>query len=185
MRDVAPMNAIAIIHQSALSLPKKERAGLHTEPWRLRNWNDHPLDPGWEEGRYCRCHRAFRNASTRQAGEFVVDCVRDEETNKSGYAIRSYFQISEIEACRETTGKDLRFASYYFCDGKPSRLRRAIRPRGLRLTPSEWHRLKANPSYKEYGCSTSTRPHSVDKADWKLSVSKRRGRRAGCPHWCP
>ncbi len=68
------VRTVAVVHQSGQDLSRAARRHLLTlEPWRLKNWEAHPLDPGWEDGVYCRYHKPFRNAASRSVGEIVVD----------------------------------------------------------------------------------------------------------------
>lgn len=170
------MRAIAVIHQSALKLPAKKRKEVKTEPlWLVKNWAEHPIDPGWDDGLYCICHADFRNASTRQKGEIVVDCVNDGNASSEGYVVRSYFKITDIQPCKLKRGKDLLFTSYYFCDGEPFRLKRKkIGRYGVYLSPHEWQKLKSNSSYNEYVCSSTVHPHSIRKEDWIKMIEEKK-----------
>src|SRR3989442_10934304 len=108
------MHAIAVVHQSGLNLPAAERRRVHTaDLWRVKNRVQHPRDPGWDDGRYCKCHWQFRNAAARMTGEVVVDCVNDRKGK--GYAVRSFFTVSKIAPC--VHGKTLMFT-----DRKSTRL---------------------------------------------------------------
>jgi len=170
------MRAIAVIHQSARNLPAKKRRDVKTEPiWLVKNWAEHPIDPGWDDGSYCICHTDFRNASTRQKGEIVLDRVNDGKASSKGYVVRSYFMINNIQPCKLKKGKDLLFTSYYFCDDQPFRLKRKIGPSGVYLRPQEWQKLKSSSSYKEYVCSSTVHPSSINKSDWiKMIEEKKR-----------
>ena len=177
----AKSKAIAVVHQSGLNLSAPERARLRTrDAWRVKNWEKHPADPGWHSGRYCLCYKKFRNATTRQAGDIVVDCVNDK--SPAGYAVRSYFRIFKVKPCQLEKGNDLTFRQYYFCDGEPYRLRIKIGPSGTRLRDKDLEALCAHPSYTRYAVSPTRGPKSVANADWRLMVRKARVKRR---HLCP
>ena len=165
----------ALVHQSALNLPLREREQVQSEHlWKVKNWEDHPLDPGWDDGRYCVCHPGFRNASTRYKGEIVIDCVNDGNLRSKGYAVRSYFRIIDIQLCRLGKGHDLIFASYHFCIDEEFRLRRKqIGPLGTRVDSSEWKELESHLSYKEYRCSPMIHPSCLAKHDWIRMIEEK------------
>ena len=167
------MHAIAVVHQSGLNLPAAERRRVHTaDLWRVKNWVQHPRDPGWDDGRYCKCHWQFRNAAARMTGEVVVDCVNDRKGK--GYAVRSFFTVSKIAPC--VHGKTLMFTDYYFCDREPYRLRRKIGPLGRRLTDAELDALRRHASYRRYQASTSNGPKSIAREDWSAMARAKRHR---------
>jgi hypothetical protein len=87
------MRALALVHQSALDMPREYKDTVRTaELWRVKNWRDgrkgHPMDPGWDDGVYCICHKKFRTVK-RECGEMVVDCVNDGQAAGEGYVVRS------------------------------------------------------------------------------------------------
>lgn len=173
------MKVIAVVHQSGLKLPKAQRDASQTaDLWRIKNWADHPLDPGWDDGRYCLCHPAFRNSRVREEGEVVIDCVNDGMATKHGYIVRSCFVIVRIESpCPfEPLGQDLRFDSYLFSDGSPLRLRLdRIGPRGVRLDPAIVDALRSSPTYNEYSVSLESSPRSIARRDW-LTMTKEKAK---------
>jgi hypothetical protein len=172
-------DAIALVHQSGLQLPRTIRDTLRTpEKWRVRNWRHHPYDPGWEEGRYCMCHPQFRTASTRHEGEIVVDCVNAGNVPELGYLVRSYFVIKAIEPCRfsRTGGRDLLFTSYHFCDLDPAfYLRIGTGPLGTKLSETQLEELSNHASYREYSAS-SVHPTSIDPQDWTRMLLARKNK---------
>lgn len=167
--------AIALIHQSGRNLPKRERDALEpAQLWRVKNWIKHPFDPGWDDGLYCKCHIAFRNAKRRQKGEIVVDCVNDGNLSK-GYPVRSYFEISQVANNGSDTGGRLTFLEYCFADGEPYRFRRKIGPRGTRLTQKELVELKGHP-YQTYKVSPSNGPASISTYNWNKMLNHKKRR---------
>ncbi len=174
-RSGAELIPIALVHQSAMNLPAGKREQVKSRClWRVKNWEGHPIDPGWDDGRYCVCHQKFRNAQTRQRGEIIVDCVNDGNLRSKGYVVRSYFKIIDIQPCRLGKGRDLIFASYHFCDKKEFRLHRnGLGPLGTRLSLVEWRRLESDPSYNEYRCSPTMHPCSVAKSDWIRMIEEK------------
>lgn len=169
------MRPIAVTHQSARNLPATKRREVKTKPlWLVKNWADHPIDPGWDDGIYCICHTKFRNASSRQKGEIVLDCVNDGKASSKGYIVRSYFKITDFQPCKLQKGRDLLFTSYYFCDGQPFRLKRKIGPSGVYLNAHEWQKLKSSSSYKEYLCSSMVHPSSINKSDWIKMIEEKK-----------
>ena len=171
--------AIAVLHQSGRDLRVAERKKVRTkELWRVKNWIDHPRDPGWDDGRYCDCHPGLRNSRKRGKGETVADCVNDG--TRKGYVVRSYFMIEALEPCRLPGGKgqDLLFTCYYFCDGtSPYRLNRRIHRRwGYYLTEKEFAELKQHPSYRRYQVLVGMGPKSIDEEDWLKMVTAKPSR---------
>lgn len=41
--------------------------------WRLRNMTKHPIDPNWETGTYCKCHKDLRQ--NMKNGKWIIDAV--------------------------------------------------------------------------------------------------------------
>ena len=182
------MGARALIHQSALDMPRQYRDAVKTcELWRVKNWRDgrmgHPIDPGWDDGVYCVCHDRFRTVK-RERGEMVVDCVNDGRAEKEGYIVRSYFMIDDWGVCRlsETASKDLFFSEYYFCDGRePIRLPRPILPTnqwqyyiGIPLSEVQIYDLKNSPAYAKYSVSETKGPAAIDEEDWRTMWEAKR-----------
>ncbi len=169
-------------------MPRIYRQQCRTpELWRVKNWREgrlgHPIDPGWDDGVYCVCHREFRTQE-RERGEVVVDCVDDGLAAEEGYIARSYFVISDWDICRfsEKGRKDLFFSDYYFCDGPvPVRVPRPTLPkyqrqyyRGIPLSEEKVHHLLNSPSYVMYSVSGARGPASVHAQDWRKMLDAKR-----------
>lgn len=165
------------MHQSGLKVPKTLMTKILTpDKWRVRNWKNHPIDPGWEDGRYCICHPRFRSSHTRYEGELVVDVVNDGNINTLGYLVRSYFQIRAIEQCKlsKTGEKDLLFDEYYFCDRNPGLyLEIHTAPLGTTLSQSQLDQLLTHKSYQKYYVSDHSRPVSIAAHDWDRMTQSR------------
>jgi hypothetical protein len=163
--------AIAVVHQSGEDLLHFDKIKVHTLGfWRIKNWKRNPVDPGWEDGRYCWCHPYFRNAKSREVGEVVVDCVKGWHGGE-GYIVRSFFQIEKVERCQFGLGKDLLFSSYFFCDGEtPFRFRRWVGPKGTYLTNTELYSLETHTGYHSYQVSLTEGPISIAQEDWNAMV---------------
>ena len=84
--------------------------------WRLRNIKDHPIDPNWETGTYCKCHQKMRQIF--QKGKWIFDVVWIPQ-GVFPHA-RSAFKIKFIE------GETLHYVEYWFNDGKPLEITPAI-----------------------------------------------------------
>jgi hypothetical protein len=175
LRFISLSRAIALVHQSGRKLPKRERDALDpSQIWRVKNWIKHPLDPGWDDGLYCKCHTDFRNARTREKGEIVVDCVNDGSL-AMGHPVRSYFEVFDVKRTGSNDGNQLVFVEYHFADGEPYRFRRKIGPHGTRLTQEELDELRIHPSYRAYRASPSSGPTSISDDNWrKMLFFKRR-----------
>ncbi len=175
-------SAIALIHQSGLDLSAEARGLAFTHDlWRVKNWEHHPVDPGWEDGRYCLCHRAFRNSATRREGEIIVDCVNDRRVDELGYPIRSYFEIHHLDSCKfsKRGGTDLVFHSYYFCDGEsPFRLKVKVGPSGIYLTPEQLSGLMTHLSYHRYDVNPERGPRSIALEDWQNMLMSKSNEKA-------
>ncbi len=180
--------AFALVHQSAIDMPRAYKDAVRTNAlWRVKNWREgrkgHPIDPGWDDGVYCICHKKFRTVK-RERGEMVVDCVDDGRAESEGYAVRSYFVIEDWNTCRfsETIRKDLLFSYYFFCDGEtPIRVPRPELPAkqwqyylGIPLSQEQIYALKASPSYASYSVSDVRGPASIDERDWLVMLEAKR-----------
>lgn len=175
------VRAVAVVHQSGLDLPVAAKRGISTdEPWRLKNWEGHPLDPGWEDGIYCLCHKRFRNSRQRASGEIVVDCVNPDGASKEGYIVRSFFEITggPVECPFKGSGQDLLFNSYFFADREPYRLHcGTIGHNWKALTASSLAELLDHPSYNRYRVSFNKGPLSIAGRDWELMSRIKRQRK--------
>lgn len=107
-------------------IPRRFRQALVNLPesfmWTVRNVIDHPVDPYWERGVYCICHRKLRKRladllSSRET--WLFDSVYSRGCGK--YVIRSTFRIISFdEECRRgKNGPDLIFKDYYFAGKRP------------------------------------------------------------------
>src|SRR5690242_17873816 len=94
--------------------------------WKLRN-NKHPIDPNWETGTYCKCHRSLRESKLVIKNTMIFDAIW--LPGRSFPYIRSAFSIKSKD------DDTLQYGDYYFADGKDP----------LEITPSIIPRIKAGP----------------------------------------
>lgn len=181
-----------MVHQSGLQLPKKalpnKESSTYTNEklWRIRNYHKHWFDPGWEDGRYCRCHGKVRNAKSIKDA-YILDVVR---IDKKKHYIRSMFQISQFEQCihpeysHEPDEHDLRFSCYFFA---PEQTRKVIRVQQFaslknyngvqskklkdeKLARHIIERIKRN--YQHLIANRESIPRKVDRDLWDAMVKK-------------
>jgi len=136
--------------------------------WRLRNMIDHPIDPNWETGTYCKCHEDLRQ--NMKNGKWVIDVVR--VSPKKYPCPRSAFKI------KSKKGEILEFDSFWFNDGAlfeitpkivPSIKRKMYRTRyGKNLSKHDWKKLFQEfrkHSFHHY--TKGQKPKSITSEDWK------------------
>ena len=150
----------------------EDRFLLHAsnrKDWRLRNIEEHPLDPGWEAGQYCICHEKVR--AKIELGVRIFDVVVKDGTG----VIRSSFIISGAEG--EGNSRVLYFDGFHFADGEPIELPGPyIQYRQMRM--NTWiekygsHPLlgKLVERYAYY--KKGQKPVSVDQVSWSMMVTR-------------
>lgn len=190
------MEAFLCIHRSAKQVPKKYQIELTTpEKWKIRDYHKHPVDPGWEIGRYCLCHKQIRSAKKRlnfkQEVTFIIDAVRKR---KGKHVIRSMFKVSGVEPCRKFKNQnDLLFKNYYFAPKKDSNLIYVQSLPGLKNYKGTQYKKFSEKDgvkiikkiQKNYQLLKSgNKPSSIDKLDWKKMINKAKEHRRLPPHKC-
>jgi hypothetical protein len=135
--------------------------------WRLRDWDAHPNDPGWEDGTYSSCHADFR--SKVRAGEIVFDTVYSRCAVGETPIIRSAFVVNDV------SDGELSFDEFVFLDGDPSDGVRSRIPRGHRSldraqVESYLQQIKAREAYTRY--SIGSRPKSIPGELWEKMLEK-------------
>lgn len=146
--------------------------------WRLRDWDAHPNDPGWEEGTFSSCHAGFR--SKVGDGEIVFDTVYSGRAVGSTPIIRSAFVVEDA------SDGVLSFDEFVFLDGDPDDGVRARIPRGYssldRSQVEEYlQQIKARDAYTRY--SIGSKPESIPEELWETML-KKAGTASTCPS-CP
>jgi len=133
---------------------------------------EHPLDPGWEVGQYCICHKDVRAGI--ELGTRIFDvAVKDEKA-----VIRSAFIISGAKG--EGKSRVLYFNDFYFADGEPVELQGFyIQYRQMKVNTwvkkygsySLWDKVtKATEQYVNY--KKGQKPISIDKDSWDKMVAR-------------
>lgn len=150
----------------------EDRFLLHAsnrKDWRLRNIEEHPLDPGWEVGQYCICHEKIRGKI--ELGARIFDVVVKDGTG----VIRSYFTISRAEG--EGSSRVLHFDDFYFADGEPIALPGPY---------IQYRQMKMGTWVKKYGSQPllaklikryayykkGQKPVSIDQGSWTMMVRR-------------
>lgn len=148
----------------------EDRFLLHAsdeKDWRLRHEN-HPLDPGWEVGQYCCCHKGVR--ACIEVGARVFDVVVKDGKG----VIRSAFIISGAKG--EGKSCVLYFDDFYFAVGNdPMELPGPyIQYRQMKM--STWtkkygsHQLWENVTEQYAKYRKGQKPSSIDEASWDQMV---------------
>lgn len=145
---------------------KKEQGG-DDDRWRLRDWDDHPNDPGWENGTYTHCHGELR-AKVR-SGEIVFDTVYPDRPAGDSPIIRSAFVVEDA------TDHELSFSGFIFLDGDSSEGVRASKARGhKRLNKDQiveyMQQIRAREAYTRY--SIGNKPESISQELWQKMLDK-------------
>lgn len=153
---------------------KKHQLG-DDDRWRLRDWDDHPNDPGWEDGTYSTCHVEFR--AKVQSGDIVFDTVYPKNPVRTNPIIRSAFVV------KDASDGVLSFDEFIFLDGKSSDGVRARMARGHnsldRVQVQDYlQQIKARDTYTRY--SIGSKPESISEELWKQMLEK-----AGTNSTCP
>ena len=132
---------------------------------------EHPLDPGWENGSYYKCHEKFR--AKADIGTGVLDVVIKDGKP----AVRSAFVIRGAKGVGYS--RILYFDDFYFADGEPIELpdpRARIQYRCMKLgnwekkydLSSPWDRVvEQYTSYKK-----GQKPASIDLEPWNNMIAE-------------
>jgi hypothetical protein len=189
-KEALRLNCIAVVHQSLLNLRASVRSRIgerfHVSSdrmWLVKNFLEHPSDPGWEDGTYCLCHLTFRNRADK--GLLVADTVNV----RGDHRVRSAFYVREKRACPVWRGTDLLFDKYYFTKGEPFsvtvRFTRATANYGQALNGDEL--LSALTNEVRYGSyEIGTKPDILSQEAWdemstRASMSRFRRTRRQLP----
>lgn len=158
-----PNQSWSVVHQRLKDSPDADIR------WRVRNWHDHPSDPGWERGQYNDCHVDFRNDASE--GDLVFDVVfpRGSNVKNAPRVIRSALRIN---------GKHdgvLTFDSFYFLDGDRKEGIEPIVWRNYREVDArqatEWMDvIDSSDAYNEY--QVGERPESIPEEYWATMLDK-------------
>jgi len=136
--------------------------------WRLRDLQNHPIDPNWETGQYLKCHSLARFNKKLKAGTVIFDLVGMPGKGNSRF-IRSAFVISKIKK------GILFFDSFFFADGKPlkSPINVTRSSYGVILEKPEviklFKKMEKN-QYHEY--KIGHKPKSIKKSYWDYMLSR-------------
>lgn len=126
---------------------------------------EHPLDPGWEEGSYVCCHKNIRRLT--EIGTRIIDVVTNEKRKP---IVRSAFLVSRAEGTGYS--RELFFDEFYFASDDPIELpglyiqyRQMKMQAFVRNYPDEpplWERIER--TYTKY--KKGVRPESIDLESW-------------------
>lgn len=139
--------------------------------WRLREWNEHPLDPGWERGEFSICHKSFRGKATE--GDLVFDVIYPNgSVGDPPRIIRS--------ACRIASKEEniLKFDSFHFLDGDweeglSAEIRRDHKELDQDKAEKWINSIRNSSSYNEY--PIGEKPQSIPEKYWKKMLEKTPG----------
>jgi len=154
--------------------------------WRLRNTEKHPIDPNWETGTYCKCHKKLRTSPNAKHGLHIFDVVRIPDYSYP--CVRSAFLVEESD------GEKLYFDSFLFADKEPleitPKIIPTIKPGLTRTNPGKklilkeckklWKELEKK-STKKY--KKGEKPSSISSKDWrtmKIAANKSMSRSHRC-----
>lgn len=145
------------------------------ERWRLRDWDSHPNDPGWENGTYSECHAELR--SKVQRGDIVFDTVYVGRPTGDSPVIRSAFVVDDA------SDQVLSFSHYWFFDGEPIKGIRANMSRGhKRLDEAQaeeyMRQIEDSSAYTRY--RSGEKPESVSQELWEDMINRAESD-SGCP----
>ena len=152
----------------------KKHQSKEDDRWRLRDWDAHPNDPGWEVGTYDSCHAEFR--AKVQDGDVIFDTVYTGCAVGTIPIIRSGFVVNDA------SDGVLSFDEFVFLDGDPSdgiRARISRGHRSLNRTQIEeyLHQIDARDAYTRY--SAGSKPKSVPTELWDKMLEKA-GTKSAC-----
>lgn len=141
------------------------------ERWRLRDWDSHPDDPGWEGGTYCSCHAKLRTEA--ENGDVVFDTVYPGSPVGETPIIRSVFVVEDVSNC------EILFSEFLFLDGEPSQGVRAQMSRGEKYLGRDqvedyMAQIEANDAYSHY--SIGSKPESIPQKLWDKMLERASGR---------
>lgn len=145
----------------------KEHQSGDEDKWRLRDWDDHPNDPGWEIGTYSSCHGELREKA--RTGDIIFDTVYPGRPVDTTPIIRSVFVVEDI------SDNELSFSEFIFLDGEPNDGVRARMSRGhkrLDKTQVEEYvqQIEAREAYTRY--SSGSKPDSIPQELWEKMLEK-------------
>jgi hypothetical protein len=157
------------VHQSA----KKGQCG-DDERWKLRDWDKHPKDPGWESGSYTCCHSGFR--AKAQTGDIVFDTVYPKSWADGSPIIRSAFVVESAEE------GELSFSEFLFLDGEAADGVRAQMPRNYKSldradVENYLRQMEDSGAYTRY--NAGEKPESIGEDMWEKMISEA-GRAPAC-----
>jgi len=144
------------------------------ERWRLRDWDNHPNDPGWEDGTYSTCHGKLRTKV--QSGDVVFDTVYPESPVGATPIIRSAFVVGDA------SNGVLSFSEFMFFDGEPAagvqaRMSRGHKSLGRGQVEDYMEQIEAHDAYACY--PAGSKPKSIPQELWDKMLSKA-GERSNC-----
>ena len=133
----------------------------HGGNWRIRRMEEHPNDPGWENGSYCYCHDSFRKKA--QTGDLMFDTVYPNGCIGQNPIIRSVIPIEEV------SGLDLSFSEFLFLN-QPASEGVSGTTRNYKLLDHEeaeayLEAIKSGDEYKRY--DVGDRPNSITADEWE------------------
>lgn len=145
------------------SVPKLGRVAFHKhdpQDWRIRDLNNHPMDPGWERGQYSVCHADMRKLLRRDNA--VIDVVWDGHRS----VVRSAFVVSGKK------GNRLTFRGYYFAKNRPitSRSYSFRTNTGIPLEGETLWKLWRRISSEYELCKVGSRPRTIEINDWERMI---------------
>lgn len=162
--NLCPRRGVSMLVEDRFLLHASDRKN-----WRLRNTEEHPLDPGWEVGQYCVCHEEVRG--NIKLGARIFDVVVKDGNG----VIRSAFTASRAKG--EGNARVLYFDDFYFADGEPILLPgHYVQYRQMKM--STWtkkygsHQLweKVTEQYTKY--KKDQKPLSIEEASWDHIVAR-------------
>lgn len=138
--------------------------------WRLRDWNDHPNDPGWEEGTYSECHDDLR--SDVQEGDIIFDTVYYDDPSRTSPIIRSVFVVKDV------SDDILYFDDFIFLDGNINDGIQASCRNYKELTNQKLeyylNEIEARTNYNQY--SVGDKPESIPTELWQKMLEETNGK---------
>lgn len=142
----------------------EERDEWKTEKWRLRDLQNHPVDPNWENGQYLKCHAKARKNKYLRLDTIIFDLVGIAGKGNSRF-IRSAFIIKKIK-----DGK-LSFDTFFFADDKPIKSPITVTRTQYGVIVSRKNSTKLlekmlRNGYNEY--KASQKPRSINVRDWRF-----------------
>lgn len=175
------MKAYLCMHQTALQATKgflSRNPIMTKDKWRIRNLENHPLDPGWERSLYCQCHKGMRESSKilkkfRIEPIFIIDAVK---ISSDQHFIRSMFQITGIRQCPFNHESQLLFRDYFFAPKNKSKVLQVQKLKGLedykgtqtkKLDNYYPEKIVAKIQKNYEHVSKGNKPSSIHQKEWK------------------